>query len=748
MRKTRSKVPTPTSPSPGLQWGIFLSILLFALLWGLYQLDVDPPGLSMDQGFMGLGGLRILHEGWRPTGTLPYLLVWPLILYQTAGWFLATAWAFPENAHSLFLFFLLLSLAAFPFIYLFFRELAGPRQALLALFFFAVMFWREDLARKGMPSLHVLLYEFGCLYFLTLGLRKGRTGALGLGPLALAAPFFAAGFYCYQAYKIFPLLVLLYVGWEIWGEGRRTPGRAKAWTPGLALFGGLSLVLTAPILWEWARQGAFTDREQVFFIGTAIREQQSLRPLLQHLADFLLLFNWKGFPYPHPQLDLVTGLLFLFGLVGAIRRFREPGRFHALTGFLVLSLPLLLSRDMGTHRMGGALPFIALLAAQCAGDLWAKFRGLKAAPLVAGALLFFVLGQNFFYYSQARDLDTPKTTEFALDATRLGDDILHDLGAQYCLAPSFAQNFTVQFLTYAHRDQVAAFRAPEGLMPSLDSPYRRFRFVLEKGKKGWLDLLGSLYPGGKVQEEKDGQGQVLFHSYEVPKEVLEKGRGGAHGCFLAAQTGYYCFYWKGGQGVLHLAGRDVAAGAAVPLAKGFYSIDLLDKKAVAFHLGPTGSGGPDHPLNADLLTTLPLDHGLLCHFTCADPVLDLWGWDPLVNITNTGDLPYPAASFDARWTGDLVCPVAGRYDLKLLTNETGALWVDGKALTHEGPKFLAKGPHSIVLALSRHRRENWVRFDFHLLWKLPGRMEFEVIPPSAFGRTHPLSPSDLERKPE
>ncbi|HJT24120.1 MAG TPA: hypothetical protein VJ873_06055, partial [bacterium] len=110
--------------SLSLRWELFLLslILLAAFFFRIYDIGSLPAGMHSDQGLTGLCALRILHEGWRPFGEVfDYRVPELLLFYQLAAWFGLVG----SSYFTFHLFFILLSLASFPFVYWAARQWAG-----------------------------------------------------------------------------------------------------------------------------------------------------------------------------------------------------------------------------------------------------------------------------------------------------------------------------------------------------------------------------------------------------------------------------------------------------------------------------------------------------------------------------------------------------------------------------------------------------------------------------------------------
>jgi hypothetical protein len=503
--------------TPFHEWLLFGLILALALFLRVWKLDSEPPGLYIDPAFVGWGALRILHEGWRPWGNMPILLTWPAVLYQCAAWF---ALVKPTQS-TLTFFFTVLALSAFPFIYLFFRRLTDAPTALLTLFFLAVMYWHLNACRNALTGNQVYLYQFAALGLSLWGLETSRRWAL-----AAAGLFFAAGFYGYQSYKFFPLLAVLLLAYE-WYTRRELVRRSAA---GVAFFLSAALAALLPLALDGMVHGFFSGRENWYFVGRVMEEKKSLQPLWDGMVKTALLFNFKGEPLPEGpacgggMLDPVTGVLFLAGLLLALRRPLERASFYGLAGFTVLTLPSLLSIGPSAHRILGVLPFVAFLAARAFVNLGGR-TPLPARRVLAMTALLGAGGLNakMYFVDQAKSPD--RALNHSLDATRVAEAVLSHPDTDFCLSPGLAQHFTVKYLTYFQKNRVGDLGVPPGLTPTFTPGHPALCFALEAGKGGWLNLLKALYPGGREEEALDLQGNKLASFYYVDSQEIGTARG-------------------------------------------------------------------------------------------------------------------------------------------------------------------------------------------------------------------------------
>ncbi|HVZ80509.1 MAG TPA: glycosyltransferase family 39 protein [bacterium] len=524
LEKTPPRPPAPLAPRT--EAAFFILILLLAAVLRLDRLGEVPEGLYYDPAGLGLAALRLLHEGIRP----PFILgdfapVPSLVVYPLAAWFALVG---SSQAH-LVLFFALVSFATFPLVYWTFRPWAGPRIALGTLFFLAVMRWDLTFSRNGYLNILVPFFMFGTLAFLTKALRSGK-----VLDFVLAGIFFAGGLYGYQAYKVFlalvPFLLLL--------EERGQPGLLRRRRAGLIWFGAVFLLLAWPVFQDWMGHGLFKGREKELFIGSAVAEQGSLGPLWNKVVSTALMFNAIGDPHPrnnipgHRVLDDISGPFFVFGLAWALGRRRQRPQALALTGFLVMLLPGLLTRDPAQlHRMIGAAPFAAFFIAQ-GWELW-KARALRLGPKRAGwvtaaagllALGALALNTRTYFGTQAHDPECWKA--HSIEPTWVGHWIEEHPDRSYRLAPAFYLHYSTEFLAYDRSRQVAELDLAHGAL-AFDPAFSKVCFALDRGKGPTLELLKSFYPGGETETLQDPDGFPLANLYTVstPGKPLRFARG-------------------------------------------------------------------------------------------------------------------------------------------------------------------------------------------------------------------------------
>ncbi len=529
---------TPKTLPSKTEWILFTLIMTLAAFFRLYRLNNLPSGLFIDQGFMGWSALRILHEGFRPIWEFNVFQNPALLLYQLAGWFAV----FPAGRFTFYLFFAVLSLATLPLVYWTLRELSGPRTALCALFFLAVMRWNVNFSRNGFPTIEVPFYIFGTLAFLLLGLRTGKRWAFHL-----SAIFFSLGFYTYQAYKAFPLWLFLL---GLYGALQH-PKMLRLHRKSLLSFVMIAGLLSLPFVWHSLLQMGPGSREANVSIFSKTQPGQTGNPLWANLQKTALMFHWKGDAISrhnlpdHRMLDDGTGILFLFGFVMCLFSPWKKVSFFALSGLCVLSLSGVLSLEAPhANRLLALTPLVALLAALPLSSLWEWAAGFKYKiflfPFAALALTFITF-QNFDLYFNRQAGDAATFSGYDTQETFVGEKTAQ-YGGNYSLyfSPYYFQVDTLRFLSYFHRDHIHVLKVPEDLSADADQPGLGKGFFIEDGREGLWNLLQRLYPGGKVEKLLSPSGETAMRLYLVPLDRLAQRKGLTPGQLVPrGLTGFY-----------------------------------------------------------------------------------------------------------------------------------------------------------------------------------------------------------------
>ena len=820
MREGLRNIPMPSS----LEGALLALILVIAVFLRVYHIENIPSGLFIDQGYEGIAALRILHEGWRPFYVEDIFHAYSLALFQLALWFKI----FGPGEVSLKLFYAFLGLLGLPLVYWTFRQLAGTRVALLSLFVLAVMRWNYLFSRDGFPTVQMSLYMFGTMAFLIYAVQgkrasekpffqKASIGAavffvLGVLPFAffsflymlkqfhaplailavvltlavlaglaymvkisknreslismlIAAGFFVAGAYTYQAYKAFPLLVLLYGLYEIVTNFKMVKSLWKE----TAVFAGLSIVLCLPVVFNP------NSREGELIV-------HSFRQFLEVLGRTAIMFNRQGDPnsrhnlQDYRMLDDISAALFVLGIAYSLFRVWRRKYFYVLIGFLVMCLPCVLSIDAAhANRLFALTPFIAFLVVAPLSALWGRVKRLWGTP---GEWIFLVLmvpflwgmtRQNFNVYFHQQANNQACWSEYSARETSVGRMVAKYGDAyDYFITPRSFNYFTINFLGYTQQDHLHPLNLPDALISHTKDTSRGLLYTTDESRPGIFETVKSIYPGGASDILVDTQGNTAEYFYRVPAEELAKVRGltarfdrevggkreeqitqfpsglpaGPYHATLTGRlyvdsSGNYQWQAKADFPVKFKVGTGRSASLFKALIKGYYPVKVdIDVPAGAppnLLIKQIKEKGTLGLLDAGSFDSLPPAKGLKGSFFM-EPKWDgepySTEYDPVINYTNGND--FTSATRAVHWSGHFKVAEAGIYQFSIQTDSQSELKIDGKTLGPSGLQSqgidLTAGVHD--LDVYGWRPGSYVS-EFSLYWIKPGGKR-EVMPNAVF----------------
>lgn len=368
-------------------------IALVALHFGLLPIPGEP---TVDHAENAEDMLDVLRGRWsiffpRNTGREPLIMYWTVLVTALLG--------VPLSFWAQKLCTVLIGLCTFPGLYLLGREVGGRRVGWLAMLFFGVAAWPAVLIHFGLRIVFHLFFTTMVLYHLFRGLRtRQRNDFLRTGF------WLGLSFYGYTASRILPLVVLLgLVLYVIRTSDRQQRRDALTWM-GLTFL--TALLVSLPLL-RYAVEYPSSFFYRTFArIGTWERTLPAPWPLIlpSNFWRALGMFNWDlGEVWilfvPHrPALDVVSGALFLIGVLLTVGRYLRERDWRDLflpLALLVLLLPSILSfsfpaENPNPSRAGGAAVVVFLLVAQALDSLLTALEGRGASSLTRGGLALFL----------------------------------------------------------------------------------------------------------------------------------------------------------------------------------------------------------------------------------------------------------------------------------------------------------------------------------------------------------------------
>ena len=254
------------------------------------------------------------------------------------------------------------------FTYLWIRRAYTDRMALIAAAFMAVSFWPLFLSRVGLRAASVPMLAACSAWLLFEGITRIQNPEARSQKKRVWMWFVAAGvalgvsLYTYPAARTLPIVFLLF--WILYSVFSRKINKPLLITLLTAL------VVFAPLGVVIATQPQADVRLQQLGGPVQAALNGNLQPVLRYTLDTLGMFNIAGDPIARynlpgrPVFDLLTGLLFLGGLLIALRKWREPRNLFALLWLPIGLLPSMLSDSAPSFlRASAALPVAFLFPA-------------------------------------------------------------------------------------------------------------------------------------------------------------------------------------------------------------------------------------------------------------------------------------------------------------------------------------------------------------------------------------------------
>ncbi|MCL4530924.1 MAG: glycosyltransferase family 39 protein [Chloroflexi bacterium] len=324
-------------------------------------------------------------------------------------WIVLTVWIFNTGLSFLTTKIATISmgLVTLPYIYLLGKEIANRRVGLLAFFLAGIAYWPNVISRIGLRFPLYPLFVAPMMLYLIRGLRTGDRNQF-----IIAGIFLGLGLNGYTPYRIVPFLVIAaMILFALHIRSKTSARDALVW---LTIVGLVSLFIFLPLM----RYATENPEGFSFRAFSRLGEGQAIPgPILQvffsNLWNGLKMFNWDDGniwvnSLPHrPALDVVSGALFLIGIVLLIVRYIRKRNWLDL--FLLLSIPILLmpsilslafpDENPALNRASGAFVPVFIVVAMALDGFIAAFGSSKNrtawAAIITGVLLLWSASQNF-----------------------------------------------------------------------------------------------------------------------------------------------------------------------------------------------------------------------------------------------------------------------------------------------------------------------------------------------------------------
>jgi len=779
-------------------------ILALAAFMRLYQINSIPSGLYLDEGDLGLTGLRLIERGVYTPFTQAATGHPTLFLYVLG--LASKLWG--TSALTLRMVTIVVGLATIPTFYLLARQLFGLEASLMATTLLAVSRWHVIFSRITFEGILVPLFAVLTFYFLIKGLRSGWPLGFALAGLALGI-----GLNTYISFRVIPFVIIIFV------LHRLVLQRGRADYRGLLIFFVATLLVVGPLgVYFLKNPKDFMFRTQQASVTLDIEREGSYDPLLNNVKKSLLMFNYQGDPRPRhnlpkaPMLDSWTAIFFVLGLGYSVYRWRESKTVLLIAWLFFGFLPGILSlADSNPHSLRAIanIPAVYLLA--CAfwdrtwGVLTTTFRRVGRRGIVGISLLILiaVAYANYDTYFNKQANNQSVYYDFDPAQTRVGEYI-KAMGNDHLLyvSPALTNYSSVKFIPYGVPHQDLDLNRH---IPIRDRVDRDVVYVLELVHASLIPRLRELYPQGIFSKVKDRYGKTIHYTYLVPKEevtaiqglwgryyegteatgqpALERGdatisfqwtpcpvdppfRAEWEGSLYVPRYGAYAFILDSSGSAqlsiddkLLVESKGGLAQATKLLPAGFHSIAVScveEGEGGKLKLSWITPGGQEEVIPQNALYTQRVSRfGLLGRYY---PGAENWAGQPAVVQIDPFIAPNDVlhAPFSIEWEGKLYAPTTGRYLFATNSDDGSFLYINGQLVVdnggHHGDRYiegwieLQQGFQDIQI---RYFQDDGGR-KMELWWMRPGGPKEQVpaeqlIPPDAPLVKPPPIPSPVPR---
>ncbi|MBL7063553.1 MAG: glycosyltransferase family 39 protein [Anaerolineae bacterium] len=508
------------------------ALLLVALAVRAVDLEHIPVNVGGDEGTWGMESLA-MFDGRLANPFGARWFAFPSMSFLAWG---LSMRLFGETVAGLRMLSALLGAASVLTTFLLARELWGQRVAWLTAILLAFGHYHVHYSRLAVNNIADAFFVTLALWLLVRGLSSRRPYHF-----ALAGAVMGLGWYGYLGARLVGVIVALYLA--AWSVGRvvsRSGGQLVIGHWSLVIGLGAALVVAAPLLLHYVKHpydfDAGANRVSIFASGWLAREQE----ITGRSATSLLLQQfWKSITAFHhtldptfwyrpsiPLLDVVSGVLFILGMVWVVVFWRRPANGLLLLWFwLALILGWVVTENPpSSQRLVIVAPALALLVAL--GLNWLMELGQRVRSGSrrlwdgVGVLLLVVvtvlnLHYYFVTYTPTRVYGNP-TAEVTTDLARYLMQQDDDYVVYFHGPPWIYWDFgTLRFMARGV-DGVDVPPPDEGEAPVPD-PTWGMRFVFTPLRLEELDGVQARYPGGTTQSfYSTADGRLLFTLYEVP----------------------------------------------------------------------------------------------------------------------------------------------------------------------------------------------------------------------------------------
>ncbi|HLE79982.1 MAG TPA: glycosyltransferase family 39 protein, partial [Dehalococcoidia bacterium] len=503
-------------------WLVLGGIVLLAAALRFSDLGDLPFGLWYDEAAIGLEGHRILTDSayrplYAPSTTSPAAFV-----YLVAG---AEA-LFGKTVFAVRFVPALMGVLSTLLSYVVGRKLFGPWAGVCAAALFAVARWDINFSRIGMQGATAPFLTLLTCALALAALKSRRMAVYAALGVAIGSLFwFYTSSVFFIAVLLAPLSVLIL----------RERSFLKTHQAGLAVALAGALLAAAPVLLQaWMTPEQLLNRPQQASIFRGKTAAESVEAVRTSLGQHLLMFHIRGDPNGRhnlpgePMLDWFTGIFMLFGVVAALRQWRDVRSLLLLSWLVIMLLPGVLSLEFEAPqglRSIGVIPAAVLLATLGLERFTVSFRplfnrSLSSAFAMAGLALVTALNAGTYFGAQANNFAVWNgfSTAESMVGRRLAEKSSQDQRA--LVSVFYLGHPAVRFYTDT---------TPETLNATEQLPLRKdvnTVLFLEPQEEATYHLVRRYYPKADCTERlRRPEEPVVLYTCTVPSDVITASRG-------------------------------------------------------------------------------------------------------------------------------------------------------------------------------------------------------------------------------
>ncbi len=501
---------------------IFGAIVLLALLFRLYHLNILPPGLHPDEAANGLdiinrifkADIRVIYNTNGPRESLFFFLqaIFVAIMGNTI---LALRMA-PA----------LIGIITVVMLYVLTKDWFGRRTALIAAFLMAINPWVNTVSRDGFRASMVPLVIILTGYFAGKAYKTQK-----LIYFILAGFAFGVGFYTYTAFTMFALvpisgLIYMLIAKREWLKTNVSLLLVSVLVVAITLIPLVVTVAKHPSD-SVARAGGTS------FLNKDLNNGQPVVTLLQGTAKTLLQYNYRGDENNRhnlsgePLLNTFVGIMLILGLLVAFSRLKRIKYASILAIFFVMMLPAILTAEGLPHALRSIGTSAAVFTIAAIGINYLLFRWYRTFPVNAPARtvglisvctllgLSAIIGWNQYFVAWAQDPNTYMA--YGENMVQVGyylNSHNSDQRQNFVVAGGY-ESMSTEYLTY-NKSKYTLLDINKLQNLPLSESKQLFAFPADSDSDKKIEILKAKYPDGSlVKHNSSFNDKLLFYTYSV-----------------------------------------------------------------------------------------------------------------------------------------------------------------------------------------------------------------------------------------